>query len=320
MPIATMPTRTIAVLMMLAGAGCAGAQDYPNKPIRLVTAAPGGGADFMARQLAQGIAGPLGQPVIVENRGSGIIQGDFLAKSPPDGYGFTVTGSSFWVGPLLQKYPYNVLTDFTPISLLVREVSIVAVHPSLPVKTIKELIALAKARPGELNYGSSTPGGPGFLGAELFKSLAGVNIVHVPYKGIAPAMTALLSGEVQMQITDPALVLPHAKSGRLKALAVTSAEPSALVPHLPTVAASGLPGYEAVGGIGSFAPGKTPAAIITRLNQEIVRVLTRAEVKERFLNIQTEVVASTPEQFAATLKSEIAKWSKVIKDAGIRVE
>ena len=308
----------LALNLLLAGI-CVG-QDYPSKPIRIITALAGGGSDFMSRQIAQEISKPLGQPVIVENRGSGIILGDFLLKAPPDGYGFVITGSSFWVSTLLQKYPYNVITDFAPLSQLAREVSVVVVHPSLPVKNIKELIALAKARPGELNFASSTPGGPGFLGAELLKSMAGVNIVHVPYKGNAPAMTALLSGEVQMTVADPALVVPLAKAGRLRALAVTSAEPSALLPHLPTVAASGLNGYEAIGMIGSFGPGKTPAAIIQRLHQEIARVLNRPEMKERFLSIQTEAVATTPEQFAATLKSELAKWSKVIKEAGIKVE
>ena len=312
--------RTVLTCLIVTTAGVVCGQDYPSKPIRIVTAAAGGGSDFMARQIAQGISGPLGQPVIVENRGSGIVLGEFLSKAPPDGYGFILTGSSFWVSTLLQKYPYDVLADFAPISQLVKEISVVVVHPSLPVRNIKELIALAKARPGQLNFASSTPGGPGFLGAELLKSMAGVNIVHVPYKGNAPAMTALISGEVQMTVADPALVMPHAQAGRLRPLAVTSAEPSALLPQLPTVAASGLHGYESIGMIGSLAPGKTPAAIINRLHQEIARVLHRPEVRERFLNIQSEVVASTPEQFAATLRSELAKWSNVIKQAGIKVE
>ena len=179
---------------------------------------------------------------------------------------------------------------------------------------------MAKARPGELNYASGATGGSTHLAAELFKSMAGVNIVHVPYKGSAPAITALISGEVQLTITDVGLVAPHVKSGKLRALAVTSAEPSALVPGLPTVAASGLPGYEAVGMTGILAPAKTPAAIINRLNQEIVRVLNMPEVKEQFFNAGVEVVGSSPEQFAATIKSEIAKLGKVIKDAGIKVD
>ena len=159
------------------------AQDYPTRPVRIVTAAVGGGSDFTARQIAQGISGPLGQPVVVENRGSGIIQGEFLAKAPPDGYGLVVTGASFWIGQLLQKLPYDALNDFSPVALLVREVSVLAVHPSLPVASVKDLIALARKRPGEMNYGSNIPGGPAHLASELLKSMAGVNIVNEPFKG-----------------------------------------------------------------------------------------------------------------------------------------
>ena len=303
---------------MVLGAGGVYGQDYPNRPVRIVTAAAGGGSDFVARQVAQGISGPLGQPVIVDNRGSGVVQYEFLSKAPPDGYGLVVTGSAFYLFPLLNKVPYDVVNDFSPLSLLVREVFVVAVHPSLPAKSIKELITLAKARPGELNYASTVAGGPAHLAAELFKSMAGVNIVNVAYKGNAAGNTALISGEVQLQITDSGEIMPHVKSGRMRALAVTSAQPSALVPGLPTVAASGLPGYEMNSMTGIYAPGKTPAAIINRLNQEIVRALNRADVKERFLNVGVEVVASSPEQFAATIKSEIAKWGKVMRDAGIK--
>ena len=310
----------LSVGLTILGAGTVSGQDFPNKPIRIVTAGAGGGSDFTARLIAQGISAPLGQPVLVDNRGGGIIQGEFLSKSPPDGYGLTVTGNSFWIGPLLQKTPYDVVKDFAPISLISREVMVIAVHPSLPVKSVKELIALAKARPGALNYSSATLGSPQHLGAELFKSLAGVNIVNVPYKGGAPAITAVVSGEVQMSLIDSGAVAPHVKSGRLRALAVTSADPSALAAGLPTVAASGLPGYEATSMTAMFAPGKTPAAIINRLNQEIVRVLNLPDVKEKFLNAGAEIVASLPEQAAATLKSDIAKWSKVIKDAGIKAD
>ena len=305
---------------MLLGAVAVPAQDYPNKPIRIVTAAAGGGSDFTSRQIAQGISGPLGQPVVVENRGSGIILGEFLTKAPPDGYGLVVAGSSFWLGALLQKKPYDVARDFTPIMLTDRTVFVLAVHPSVPVKSVKELVAFAKARPGQLNYSSAISGSSSHLGMELFKSLAGVNFVWVPYKGDATANTALVSGEVQLAILDAGFLAPHVKSGRLRALAVSSAEPSALAPGLPTIAASGVPGYESVGVTSLFAPGKTPAAIVTRLNQEIVRYLNRADVKEKFLGIGSEVIASSPEQFAAMLKSDIARWEKVIKDAGIKVD
>ena len=306
--------------LMVLGMGAPSAQDYPNKIIRIVTSAAGGGSDFTSRQIAQRISGPLGQQVIVENRGSGIVLYEFLAKAPPDGYGLVVTGSTFWILPLLQKVPYDVARDFLPVSLVVREVNVVAVHPSVPAKSIAELIALAQAKPAALNYASGSIGGPPHLSAELFKSMAGVNIVHIPHKGIAAAVTALLAGEVQLLISDAGDLMPHIKSGRVRGLAVTSATPSGLVPGLPTVAASGLPGYESIAMTGIFAPAKTPAAIVTRLNQEVVRFLNRADVKERFLNAGSEIVANSPEQFGATITAEIAKWSRVIKDAGIKVD
>jgi tripartite-type tricarboxylate transporter receptor subunit TctC len=230
-------------------------------------------------------------------------------------------GGSVWTFQLLQKAPYDVLRDFSPVSLLVREVFVVAVHPSMPVKSVKELIALAKARPGELNYSSVGVGGSAHLATELFKSMAGgINVVHVPYKGNAGAITALISGEVQMLITDGGLLAPHIKAGKARAVAVTSAEPSALAPGLPTVSASGVPGYEAVSMTGVFVPAKTSAAIINRLNQEFVRFLSRPEVKEQFLGRGAEVVASSPEQFAAAVKSDLSNLGKAIKTAGIKAE
>ena len=298
--------------------GAVSGQDYPSKPIRILTSAAGGGSDFTARQIAQGISGPLGQPVVVDNRGGGIIAAEVVSKSPPDGYALTVQGAALWIVPFLQKAPYDV-SDFSPIVQTERIVFIVAVHPSLPVKSVKELIALAKARPGELNYASVSIGGSTHLAVELFKSMAGVDIVHIPYKGAATAVPALLSGDVQLMIFDTGVLGPHIKLGKLRGLAVTSAQPSALFPALPTVAASGLSGYETVGMTGLFAPAKTPATIIDRLNQEIVRALNKPEVKERFLNAGLEIVGNSPEQFAATMKADMAKMGKVIKDAGIKV-
>jgi tripartite-type tricarboxylate transporter receptor subunit TctC len=311
----------LSVGMMVLGAGVVSGQEYPNKPIRIVTTAPGGGGDFVSRIIAEGISGPLGQPVIVDNRATGLVASEFVSKAPPDGYTLTVAGGAFWILPLLlRKAPYDVVRDFSPISLLVREVNVVVVVPSLPVNSITELIALAKKKPGALNYASTGVGGTDNLATELFKSMAGVNIVHVPYKGTAPGIAGLLGGEVQMAITDSGNVAAHVKSGRLKALAVTTAEPSTLVPGLPTVAASGLPGYEMVGMTSIFAPAKTPVAIIKRLNQEIVRVLNLPSVRERFFNSGVEVVGSSPEQLAATVDSEIAKDGKIIRDAGIKVD
>ena len=307
----------VSLILMALAAGVVSGQDYPTKPIRIAVSAPGSGSDFTARIVAQ-ISGSLGQPVVMEYRGAGILTADYVSKAPPDGYTLIVSGPVFWIAPLMLKTPYDTVRDFSPISLIVREVSVFALHPSVPVKSVKELIALAKARPGELNYASSGTGSNTHLAAELFKSMAGVNIVHVPYMGTSPAITSLISGETQLYITDTGLVAPHVKSGKLRALAVTSAAPSALAPGLPTVAASGVPGYEAVAMTGIWAPAKTPGAIIARLNQEIVRVLNLPDVKEKFLNAGAEVVGSSPEQLAATIKSEIAKISKVIKDAGIK--
>jgi tripartite-type tricarboxylate transporter receptor subunit TctC len=220
----------------------------------------------------------------------------------------------------LQKMSYDVVRDFSPVSMTERIVYVVVVHPSLPVKSIKELITLARARTGELNYGSTGASGSGHLAGELFKSMAGVNILWVPYKSQPQATAAVFSGEVQMTILNGNLVMPYVKAGRLKALAVTSSDRSAFAPELPTVAASGLPGYEAVAISGILAPAKTPAAIVNRLHREIVRFLNLPEVKERFFNTGVEIVASSPEQFAAAVKSEIAKWGKVIKDADIKAD
>ena len=294
-------------------------QDYPNKPIRIVTAAAGGGSDFTARQLAQGISGPLGQPVIVDNRPQGFIAVDVVSKAPSDGYTLTIQGASLWLSPLLRKVPYDV-ADFSPISLVVREVFVVAVNPSVPANSVKDLIALAKAKPGGLNHAVTGLGGTSHLAAELFKSLAGVNMVLVSYKGSAAATTALISGEVQMWIADAGLAMPQARSGKVRALAVTAAEPSALTPGLLTVAASGLPGYEMVTMTGLFAPARTARSIISRLNQEVVRATSRAEVKERFLNAGFETFSNSPEQFAATIRSEMTKFGAVIRDAGIKAD
>ena len=298
-------------------AGAADGQDYPNKVIRIVAGSVGGGNDVLARLVAQGITAPLGQPVIVDNRGPGVIPIEHAAKTPPDGYTLLVNGSTLWTIFLLQKTSYDPVRDFAPITLATIVPNLLVVHPSLPVKSVKDLVAMAKARPGELNYGSTTTGGSGHLAGELLKSMAGVNIVRIPYKGNAPQISAVISGEVEIALADVGLLEPHAKSGRVRALAITSAKPSALYPGMPTVAAT-IPGYELIGTTGIYAPAKTPQAIISRLNQEIVRVLRAPEVKEKILNTGTEVVAGTPEELAALIKSDMARMAKVIKDAGIK--
>ena len=299
-------------------AGVVSGQDYPSKPIRIITLAAGGGSDFTARQISQGISGPLGQSVIVDNR-TAVLASEAVSKAAPDGYTLLVGGASIWIFPLLQKAPYDV-NDLSPISLISREVNILTVHPSLPVKSVKELIAMAKARPGQLNYAAGVIGGPQHLSAELFKALAGVDIVRVSYKGTAPALAAQMGGEVQLSFADVGAVMPHVKAGRLRALAVSSAEPSALAPQLPTVAASGVPGYELVGMTVIMAPARTPAPIITRLNQEVVRAVNQPDVKDRILKMGAEIVATSSERLASIIKSDVARMGKVIKDAGIKVE
>jgi tripartite-type tricarboxylate transporter receptor subunit TctC len=318
-------TRVIAGLLALgviAGAGAAFGQNYPSKPIRLVTAEPGGGNDLAARLIVQGLGGSLGQPMIVDNRGGagGIIAADIVAKAQPDGYTLLLYANNIWIIPLLQSAPFDVLRDFAPITWAATSPNIMVVHPALPVKSVADLIAHARARPGELNYGSGGNGSSTHLAMELLKSMAGVDIVRVPFKGNAPALNALFAGEVHLMIATTGTVAPHLKSGRLRALAVSSAQPSPLAPGLPTIAASGLPGYESIQIYGVFAPSRAATAIVKRLNEEIVRVLGRADVKEKFLAAGVEPVGSTPQQLAATIKSEIVRISKVIKDAGIRGE
>jgi tripartite-type tricarboxylate transporter receptor subunit TctC len=313
--------RVGAGVALVLATGVASAQDYPNRIIRIITAAAGGGSDFIARIVAQGISAPLGQQVIVENRGTGVLAGETAARAPGDGYTLTVQGGAFWITPLLRKTPYDPIRDFSPISLVVREVNILAVHPSLPVHSVKDFIAHAKSMPGKLNYSSPGVASTTHLASELFKAMAGVNLVHVAYQGNQPAITGLLGGEVQMAIFDAGLIMPHVRAGKLKALASTSLEPSALTPGLPTIAGSGLPGYESIGLTGVLATGaKVPRPIINRLNQEIVKHITRPEVREHFLKSGVELVGSTPEQFAEAMRADQIKMGKLIKDIDLKVE
>ena len=311
--------KALAFGVVVLGAGVVWGQDYPSKPIRILTSAAGGGGDFTTRLVAQGISAPLGQQVIVDNRASAVLAAEVVAKSPPDGYTLVVGSAILWVTAMLRKTPFDVERDFSPVVLIERSPNIVTVHPSLPVKSMKELIALAKARPGELHYGSSGVASADHIIAELLKHMTGINIVHVPYKGIAPAHTALLSGEVQVAFGSIASSAPHVKSGRMRALGITSAQPSALVPGLPPVA-DAVPGFETQSITGMWAPTKTPRAIIDRLSQEILRLLSQAEVKTRFLAAGVETVGLPPDQFGEYIKSDIVRISRVIKDAGIKVD
>jgi tripartite-type tricarboxylate transporter receptor subunit TctC len=242
-----------------------------------------------------------------------------VAKAAPDGYTILIHNNTVWISPLLDKVPYDHEQELAPVSLTSRSPNILAVHPSLPVNSVRELIALAKAKPGEINYASGPVGASNHLAAELFKALAGVNLVRIGYKGGGPALNDLVSGHVPVMFATTGSVTAHVRSGRLKGLAVTSAQPSALAPGLPTVAAAGVPGYVSEAIYGMFAPAKTPASIISRLHQETARYLGMPETKERFFNSGVETVGSSPQEFAAVIKSETIRLGKVIKSAGIRV-
>jgi tripartite-type tricarboxylate transporter receptor subunit TctC len=311
------PSLSIAAV---AFCGAAVAQEYPTRPIRVVTAAVGGTTDLVARTIAQGLTASLGQQVIVDNRPTGIIPGEMVVKAPPDGYTLLFHGSSLWMMPLLQKVPFDPVKDLAPISLATSTPNLVVVHPAVPANTIKDLIALAKAKPGALNYGSGATGAASHLAAELFKYMAQVNIVRIPYKGQGAAVLGLLGGEVQMSFASAPSVAGHIKSGKLRALAITTPKPSQLAPGLSTVAEAGLPGYQSATSAGMFAPVKTPARLITLVNREIVQALNKQDVKDLLFRDGTEVVGSSPEEFAATIKAEMATMGKVIKAAGIRTE
>jgi len=314
----------VCMLMVAVTAACGTAtqaQNFPNKPVRIVAAGVGGSGDFAARLIAQGLGAGWSQPMIVDNRGDGTVAATIALKAPADGYTLLLTGSNLWLLQFLRNnVAWDPLKDFSPVTLAVSSPNLVVVHPAVTAKSVRELIALAKAKPGALNYGTSGTGTSNHLAGELFKAMGGVDLVRVNYKGAALAITDLISGQLQVMFAAAGSVSSHVKSGLLKALAVTSARPTPLAPDLPTVAASGLPGYESVGVLAIFAPAGTPAALIVRLNREIGQVLNRSDAKAKFFNTGTEIVASTPDELTATMKSEINRLGKVIRDAGIRDE
>jgi len=315
-------TRLLALVLLAVAAG-ASAQ-YPNKPIRLiVTYPPGGGADTMARIIAPKLTERLGQPVVVENKAgaSGQIGADLVAKSAADGYTILLDATAYSVNPsLYPKLPYDPQKDFAPITILIRVPNILVVTPGFAPKSVQELIALAKAKPGQLSYASSGNGSAQHLAAELFKVGAGVDMVHIPYKGGAPAIADVMGGQVPIFFGNMSSALPHVKSGRVRALAVTGSKRSANVPELPTIAESGLPGYEVYEWNGLFAPAGTPAAVINRLQTEIARIVHLPDVSEKLAALGAEPVANTPQEAAVFLKSEIAKWATVVKQANIKAE
>jgi tripartite-type tricarboxylate transporter receptor subunit TctC len=292
---------------MVLGMDAACSQSYPSKSLRFVTTGIGASTDLAARTVAQGLTDSVGWNVVVDNRGSTIVAAEMASRAPPDGYTLLVSTDGLWRGPLLQKMPFDA--------------NVLVVHPSLPVKSAKELIVLAKARPGELNYGAGAIGAATHLASELFNLMAGVKIVHIPYKSSGGAVTPLLSGQLQVMFGTTGAVAAHIKSGRVRALAVSTAQPSALAPGLPTVAAAAnLPGYESAATAGVFVPAGTSQAIIKRLSEEINRVLGRPEVKERFFNQSVEIVGGSPDEVTAFIKSDVATTARIIKEAGIRAE
>ena len=315
--------RLMIVALALA-AGLATAQTYPTKPIRIVVPwPPGGGTDLVARTVAQKMNETLGQTAVVDNRAgaNGIIGADLAAKAPADGYTVLITIASHAINPTLYpKLPYDTLADLAPVSLLAEYPFVITVHPSIPAKTIKEFIAIAKSRPGQLSYASSGNGSGPHLGMELFMNMAGISMVHVPYKGAGQAMTDLISGQVQVFLNNFLAGMSMIKAGKLRALAVTSAKRSSAASELPTVVEAGVPGYVVTGWYGMFVPAATPAPAVATLHAATVKALRSRDVSERLSNEAAEIVASTPPQFAEFLKAEIAKWAGVIRKAKIRLE
>jgi tripartite-type tricarboxylate transporter receptor subunit TctC len=303
----------------------ASAQTWPAKQIRFISPfAPGGGADITSRVIAQKLTDALGQPVLVDNRGGagGMIGVDLGAKAPPDGYTLVLgTIGPIAINPsLYAKMPYDPVKDLVPVTLAADALNVLVVHPALPVKNVKELVALGKARPNELNFGSSGPGATDHLAGELFNLLTGTKMVHVAYKGGAPAIIDLVAGNVQVIFSTVSTALGQIKSGRIRALAMTGTKRFVLMPELPTIAQAGVPGFAVNNWYGVFVPAGTSREIVARLNAEIVKILQTADAKQRLLDSGIEATSSTPEQFAAYIQSETKKWAKVVKDANIKVE
>jgi tripartite-type tricarboxylate transporter receptor subunit TctC len=319
------PVFACASFLMLTSVGGAHAQQYPNRPLRaIVPIAPGGGTDTTGRLVLTRLGEVLGQQIVVDNRagGGGTIGAQIAAKASPDGYTFLFGSiSTHAVNPAMyKKLPYDHIRDFAPVALIGKVPNVLVVHPALPVKTVADLIKHAKANPGKINYGSAGVGSPPHLSMELFKSMAGVNIVHIPYKGAGPALSELLGGQTQVMCTSLAGQLPHIKAGRVRPLAVTTAKRNAQVPDVPTMIEAGIPGYEVTIWYAVFFPAGVPKVVITRLNSEFVKILNSAEMKDRMAQIGVDPSPSTPEELAAFVKAETVKYTKVAQDAGTKLE
>lgn len=318
-------TLLLAVGGILAPAGAIAADTYPVRPIRMIVAfSPGGGTDIIGRIAAQGLFAKLGQQVVVDNRpgAGGNIGTAIVARSAPDGYTLVTAGTgSHAINPsLYANIPYDAVKDFTPVCLVASSAYLMVVHPAVPAKNVAEFIDLARARPGQLNMASSGNGGMPHLAGELFKLLAKVQMTHIPYKGTGAVFADLIAGQVQVLFGDIVATSPHAKSGRLRALGITSAKRSASLPEFPTIAESGVPGYDAVGWFGVFAPAGTPRPIVMQLNAAIIEHINQPEVRTRMSELGADVVGSTPEAFAAVQRADLERWARVVKAAAIRLE
>ena len=314
-----------AVALALLAAAPAHAQTFPSKPIRMVVHFPAGGpTDLVARLLGQKMSETWGQQVLVDNRpgAGGVVGVDTVVRSAPDGYSllFATSGSMSITPAIGRKVPYNVFTDLAPISLVVINPQILVLHPSVPASNVRELIKLAKAKPGQINYASVGVGSPQHLGGEMLKSMTGIDMVHIPYKGTAPAVTDLLAGQVSLMFNSMPSVLPHVRAGRLKAIAVSTSRRSAAVPDIPTVAEAGVPGFNYATWYGLFAPAATPKDVIAKLNAETVRIMNDKAVAQRLLHDGAEPAAGTPEQLAQYQRAEYEQWKKTIAAANLRIE
>lgn len=320
--------RTVAASAVLVLGLCilqpVAAQNFPTKPVRMIVPwNPGGTSDTIARVFAAKAVERWGQQIVIDMRAgaSGIIGTEVAMNQTGDGYTLLHANMSQWAtNPFLYKTRYDTLRDFTPLSLVARAPQLLVVHPGMPVKSVQDLVALAKSKPGELNFGSGGAGTLAYPAGELFKSMTGTSLTHIPFKGTILALNDLLAGRVQVVFSDMPIALPHARSGRLRALAVTSATRTQLIPEMPTVAEAGVPGYALENSWGIFAPKGVPRKLVTLLNAEIVRVHSLKEVKDRFVTLGVEATSSTPEEFAAVIKSDGEKFSKIIKATGAKVD
>jgi tripartite-type tricarboxylate transporter receptor subunit TctC len=312
----------LAAALLLAAATCF-AQGYPSKPIRfLIGFPPGGTNDILARALAPKMSEYLGQPVVIENRAgaSTAIATELAARSAPDGYTILLNAAGHSTNPALMKLNFDPVRDFAFITLVAESQNLLVLHPAVPARTVKELIAVSKRRPGEINYGSSGIGTTPHLSAQLFQYMTGAKWVHIPYKGSALGLTALLAGEISLYFANVPSVIRHVQAGKLRPIALSGPKRTAAAPGIPTVAESGLPGFEVTSWFGVSAPARTPRPIVDRLNGEIVRALNTPDLRERLLGMGADPVGNTPEQYTLFVQNEIAKWGKVIKAAGIKGE